>query len=401
MSANDRGGIRQADAFYSAWRRPFDMDARKRGWRRKDIRTHMLAPVMDGDWWWYDGDTSHPGLDAPTIVACVDTKLAGERWTMDPPHGNGMQAMANLGPAAFVLEIDLQRGCFAFVALNAPGQSALMAMREWCSSVGQRIAPLEQREVGERKLLTMTVRERGHWHFEMLTRARFRGEDAHDAAEVDRRLRVLRATVALPQRAAMPMMLEPFGYGPTMLASRERGAAGTLEPIAFHVAQMRDLLIANGRTDLVAELDEFERRVAMMPTAEQQDAAEQSNVVVLERIRERRALLELRADGRTPEESADELRELLRDNPLRGLRTAPWNLRPDLLETMAGFRAVGQQTTARFQGIGREMERASALVMAPMVENFGRSMVGLNAIASRQLALLEVLGLEPDDDSAA
>ena len=269
MSSHHRGGTGHADAFYSRFRRAWDCAPVKRTpWSKGNIRTHTLAPAMDGDWWWYDGDTSHPGLECPSIVACIDTKLPGEAWTLNPPRGNGLQAMANLGPAAFVLEIDIRRLRFKFYALNVRAANALMAMDEWCKRTGRKLHPIERHRVGEQSCQVMTVAQKGHWHFEMLVRAQFRGEVSHDVAEVDHRLDLLRDKVSLPQQPGQAIVLPPFEYGPKAIAQRRLGAAAGLDPVEFHVAQLRELYEAKGRIDLLAILDDLEQRAAIREAVE-------------------------------------------------------------------------------------------------------------------------------------
>ena len=269
MSAHHRGGTGQSDAFYSNFHRPFDIDARK---RRPGIASKMLAPMIDCDWRWFDG---------PATVALIDMKHPGERWTLVGARGNGLQGMANLATVAqvpaFALQVDTFAGVFTFYALNAYATAALMAMHEWCAAAPRRkLTPLTQDATHGRELLTMTVRHRGYWHFEMLTRARFRGEAEHDEAETDRRVRVLYDKVPLPQRPALPIVLEPFAYGPDALAQRKLGAAAVLQPIVFHVAELRELLQVEGRANLIPELDELERRAAIPPADE---TLEVSNVL--------------------------------------------------------------------------------------------------------------------------
>lgn len=266
MSGEHRGGTGIADAFYSAFHRPFDMEpARRAG---KGIAALQLAPMMDTDWRWYDG---------PCTVAFIDTKHPRERWSLDRGRGNGLLGMAAdataLGVPAFVLVVDTHAGAFTFYALNAPAVDALEAMAEWCAANGRRLQPLATRQVGRSMLRTMTVRLAGYWHFEMLVRARvaWRDGDEHDADETDRRIRTLYDHVRLPQRSPSVSLLEPFAYGPAALAQRRLGATPEVEPVAWHVAQLRELWLADGRAHLVAELDALERRATIIeaPTSDE------------------------------------------------------------------------------------------------------------------------------------
>ena len=280
MSVRHRGGTGHADAFYSRFRRAWDCSpVRRSGNGKRDIRARMLAPTMDGDWWWYDGDTERPGLEIPSIVACIDTKMPSEEWTLDPPFGNGLQAMANLGPAAFVLEIDISRLQFTFYALNRLADAALQGMEEWCKGTGRNLLPIERRRVGGRWLRAMTMNHHGYWHFEMLTRARFRGEAEHDVTEAGRRLHMLCRLVPLPQQPGRPTVMEPFKYGPEALAQRRLGVAAGVEPITFHVAQVRELLQVAGREDLISDLDELERQATIIEQVERKLTAKERRLM--------------------------------------------------------------------------------------------------------------------------
>ena len=404
MSRN-RGNSGIAQAWYSAYR--FQLDDRK-----IHGKVRQLAPALDIDaallengqqgegWCWYD--RGRP-------VALLDVKFHSPRgkeiWTWDTPQGNGLRALAALADGcelpAFVLVVKPHALTFGFVALNVAAHNAILRFYQWAHARGRLEEITWTGKHPDTTFAALVAREWAHWHLEMMVRA---GDQEHDAAVVDRRLETMRRA-PLPQRHERTRTVEAFVYGPGALEQRPRSDRAPLEPItAGSVSDLRELLLAQPEWvqaisdqvghDPLAMLDAINRVAAA--ALEPAD----SNVVVLERIRERRALLELRANSRTPEETADELRELLRNDPLRGLRTMTWNLHPEMLNAMSGLQAVGQQITARYQGIGREMERIGALTR-PLAASVGPALTGLNAVTSRQRALLEVLGVDPDDDSAA